>query len=334
MVSSTQTSKRFVSLAFACAILGGCGPGVDNAELHPPVDDVVLCAALQTQHSEARQLQLPLPRDGQPVVLVHGMAGFRPISTLLDYFYRVRKHMLAQGFQVYALQTDAFQSVAYRGKQLAIQIDEVLALTGASRVHVIAHSQGGLDIRYAISTLGYGDRISTVVTIASPHQGVQIVDMALQLIPAWVERVANIVDKVANALLGGNNDVMAQLHDLTHTYVTETFNPQNPDDPRVAYYSYAGLTQANPFVNQRLTDIVNPLLVGTLQLISKVEGDNDGLVPVSSAQWGTYLGAVAADHWDEIGQPPAMFHPSFDHLSFYDALAQFLGRGGTPPLFN
>ncbi len=316
----------------ALGLLGSCGgdPTLPSFA-HVQVDDVVLCDALAVQHREALDAAVPVQHNGHPMVLVHGMAGFRPIAPMLDYFYRVRLNMMTQGYKVYALQTDAFQTIAYRAAQLAVQLDEVLRLTGADKVHVIAHSQGGLDVRYLISTLGYGDRIDTLVTIASPHHGIKLVDMALRLTPAWVEQIAKIVDSVANALLGGNNDVMGQLHDVTHAYVTEQFNPQNPDDARVNYYSYAGYTQANPFVDPHVTDIVNPLLAVSHHLTYKIEGHNDGLVPISSAQWGTYLGVLAADHWDEIGQPPTMPHPSFNHLSFYSALAAFLGKGYSPP---
>ena len=327
-IKAARGLRAFVALI---GLITGCGAPPGAAVPHPFIDDVVLQAAVQRQ--AAALAAFPIPKDGLPLVLVHGMAGFRPIASLLDYFYKVRLTMQARGFHVYTLQTDAFQSVAHRAQQLAIEVDEVLRLTGAPKVHVIAHSQGGLDMRYLIATLGYGDRIDTLVTLGTPHHGVALVDVALKLVPAWVEPVTDVVNTLANALLGGNNDIMAQLHDLTHCFVDGTFNLTNPDDPRVAYYSYAGMTQPDPFVDLAVVDVVNPFLAGTHHLLQSLEGDNDGLVSLHSAQWGTYLGTLAADHWDQIGQPPTMRHPSFNHLDFYNALGNFFKTGGDPPLF-
>jgi len=38
--------------------------------------------------------------------------------------------------------------------------------------------------------------------------------------------------------------------------------------------------------------------------IFKLEGPNDGLVSVKSAQWGTYLGAVELNHWELLNWNP------------------------------
>src|SRR6266498_494330 len=47
-----------------------------------------------------------------------------------------------------------------RGVELARYVDMVLNETNAAKVVIIGHSQGGLDPRYMISTLGYGDRVA------------------------------------------------------------------------------------------------------------------------------------------------------------------------------
>ncbi len=56
------------------------------------------------------------------------------------------------------------------------------------------------------------------------------------------------------------------------------------------------------------------------------QGTNDGMIGVSSAQWGTYLGTLDADHFDEVGQPPDA--TEFDHLAFYERIARFLYTNG------
>ena len=324
---------RFL-LACPCLLVACSSQSV--ADFWETVDDQPLIASIDSQHSEALQItDIPnnLPMMRNPVVLVHGMAGFRPITSILDYFYRVRRTMTARGHQVFAAQTDPFQSVSYRGRQLAVQVDEVLRITGAQRVHLVAHSQGGLDARYMISSLGYGDRVSTLTSIASPHHGVGLVDMALETGPTIVGHIAKIVNALSDALLGGKADFMAQLHDLTRQYIENTFNKENLDDPRVEYFSYAGSTQDNSLVDTHQVDVVNAFLLPTYRYIKMTEGDNDGLVAIKSAQWGAFMGTFEADHWDEIGQPMKSFYLPFDHLTFYCKLAWFLDKGGLPPQY-
>jgi triacylglycerol lipase len=79
---------------------------------------------------------------------------------------------------------------------------------------------------------------------------------------------------------------------LTTSYLTETFNPRTPDDPRVRYFSIAGRMGA--------LNIWHPLWFPKAVLDS-ASGDaegNDGLVSVDSARWGEFLGTLeGADHW-------------------------------------
>jgi len=78
---------------------------------------------------------------------------------------------------------------------------------------------------------------------------------------------------------------------LTTSYLTETFNPRTPDDPRVRYFSIAGRMSA--------LNIWHPLWFPKVVLDSASEGGaNDGLVSVDSARWGEFLGTLeGADHW-------------------------------------
>ncbi|HET6345938.1 MAG TPA: alpha/beta fold hydrolase, partial [Myxococcota bacterium] len=289
---------------------------IDDVSLQQRMtEQLAMNAAQHRGHVEARE----------PIVLVHGMAGFRPLGTWYEYFYQVMRRVTADGYSIFAAQTDPFQTIDYRARQLAVQVDAVLQATGAARVHLVAHSQGGLDARYLISTLGYGDRVATLVTVGTPHHGVRAVDVALRLLPKPVARsLTSIVNALGNALLGGRADLMAQLGDVSEDFVQRRFNPNNPDDPRVRYYAYSGITQVSAWVHPKRVDVVNPGLLPTYELITLTDGDNDGIVGTDSARWGIPLGVLAADHWDEIGQIPGTPHLAFQHLDFYRRLARFL----------
>ena len=96
---------------------------------------------------------------------------------------------------------------------------------------------------------------------------------------------------------------------LTTHFLNETFNPSTPDDPSVKYLSVAGRTNK--------MSVLHPLWFPKLILDAAAERGyaeekgksgkeyegNDGLVSVSSAKWGEWLGTVDnTHHWDLRGE--------------------------------
>jgi triacylglycerol esterase/lipase EstA (alpha/beta hydrolase family) len=262
-------------------------------------------------------------RTPLPIVLLHGAAGFDRIGPL-EYFFDIADTLEDDGQLVFTTQVDPLQRIDVRADQLADQIDAILAETGANRVHLIGHSQGGLDARFLISSLGYGDRVATLTTISTPHNGSRVADIALGLLPGGAEEVlAFLIDLLVGSATGSDQDVRGQIEQLTERYAINVFNPTNPDDPQVAYYSVAGVTQTNPFANPFTRDLCDPLLlVGYLLL--RPTGANDGLVTVESARHGTFLGTIPADHLDEVGQLFGTTALAFSHRAFFRDLARFL----------
>jgi triacylglycerol esterase/lipase EstA (alpha/beta hydrolase family) len=80
---------------------------------------------------------------------------------------------------------------------------------------------------------------------------------------------------------------------LTTDFCNDYFNPNTPDDPSVQYYSYGAATEMPAW---------SSLLGLPWQMVKEKEGDNDGIVSVNSAKWGTYVKTVNADHWDLSGK--------------------------------
>lgn len=81
---------------------------------------------------------------------------------------------------------------------------------------------------------------------------------------------------------------------LTTDYCTQVFNPSTPNDPNVGYYSYT----AKAYMPHQWSSILGL----SWQLINDIEGDNDGVVSVKSAQWGHHIKTLDADHWDFPGK--------------------------------
>jgi triacylglycerol lipase len=286
-------------------------------------------------------------RAAYPIVLAHGLDGFKNIGPL-EYYYGVPEALTADGRDVHIAVVDPYNSSDVRGAQLLAFVQQVLAQTGAPKVNMICHSQGGLDCRYVASSLG--SRVGAIVTIAAPHRGDAVADIALGDVPGpAVDAVAALLDLFGAAIDNGAPDMnaMAAFHTLS-TAGAADFTRRHPDDPRVAYYSIAGRSNLSlgddacasateaPFVARwdGFVDPVSPLLSATASLLNgsaPVPPANDGLVTVASARWGTFLGCIPADHLDEIGQiggpPPGQGNP-FDRVLFYRELVAWLVEQG------
>ncbi|MBN2799894.1 MAG: triacylglycerol lipase [Deltaproteobacteria bacterium] len=260
-----------------------------------------------------------------PVVLVHGWTGWDEVQSY-TYFYGVEEHLEEAGAQVFVASLDPYNSCEVRATQLAEQVDGFLAEAHANRVNLIAHSQGGLDSRMLISSFGYGDRVASLTTISTPHQGTPLADMALGLLPGvGEEMLAWLLNWLGATTVGSQSDALASFDSLSEATVQGSFNAENPDDPRVAYLSYAGHTCTLGLSCDDLCDVEIQL---PHQLLSAWSGDNDGIVPVESAIWGDWRGELPADHFDEVGQLFGVTGPHFDHRAFYLGVVEDLAAEG------
>jgi len=101
-----------------------------------------------------------------PLVLVHGLLGFGTIGPTrrLEYFRGVMRHLeknpkvLGGKAKVYVADLDPLDSIPSRAIQLRDFIqsriyDHQRKKLRYEKVHVVAHSMGGLDARYMIANL-------------------------------------------------------------------------------------------------------------------------------------------------------------------------------------
>jgi triacylglycerol lipase len=102
-----------------------------------------------------------------PVLLVHGMIDNRSIFTVL------RRSLRRCGFgQVRTVNYSVFTSdVRAAAATLGRAVEEVCERTGYDRVHVVAHSLGGVVARYHVQCQGGDARVHTLVTLGAPHGG-------------------------------------------------------------------------------------------------------------------------------------------------------------------
>jgi triacylglycerol lipase len=117
---------------------------------------------------------------GTPILLVHGMVDNRAIFTVLKR--RLRRRGFGRVVTInYSPVTNDIRQAA---RDLAAEVEALVAQTGYERIHVVGHSLGGLIARYYVQRLGGDERIHTLVTLGSPHAGT----LTARLIPVHLCR--------------------------------------------------------------------------------------------------------------------------------------------------
>lgn len=229
-----------------------------------------------------------------PVVLIHG-TGFRD-RKWLNYWGRIPKILMSHDCEIYYGNQDSWATIERNAITIKDSIEDALSASGAEKVNLIAHSKGGLEARYAISTLGMADRTVSLTTIACPHHGSRTMDYICKL-PALLFCVASVFINLWFRLLGDRDPDFHQVCRQFTTYFAEEFNRQNPDSESVYYQSYAAVMK-NSF-----SDFI--LMIPHF-VISRVDGENDGLVTPASATWTNFRGILRGStrrgisHADEV----------------------------------
>lgn len=283
------------------------------------------------------------------LVLAHGIFGWgEPAgggNQLKEYYYGVRPLLEREygkrddlSLTIIAPTVRAAESVAVRGQDLAEAIgDQLKTMPTDARAHIIAHSMGGLDARWVLTQPGMADKIASLTTIATPHQGTTLGNIAydfrtlIRPIGDVLESFAELkgtlrrllhqrgldVDDtlefyhhlLANVVQNSTPEAMERgLRALTLQGATE-FNERlapseqtirNRTKHQVAYFAYGGVLS---------TDVV-PLLKpanDVMRLLAthrEKEIGNDGAVSVWSAHFP----------WDDAGHDYVETLP-YDHFS-------------------
>jgi triacylglycerol lipase len=107
-------------------------------------------------------------------------------------------------------------------------------------VNLIAHSKGGLEARMAASSLGYGAKIASITTIATPHRGSKTLDKLMTLPRGVFSLAAFAVDNWIGLIGDTKPDFFAVCRDFSTAWA-EQFNRENPNVPGVFYQSFAGV---------------------------------------------------------------------------------------------
>lgn len=229
-----------------------------------------------------------------PVLLCHGYGGF---STLLSPspMHKPCMRLRSLGIHAFAPNIVPYGTIATRAEQW-IRIIEILKKKyGYEKLNVVAHSMGGLDMRYAIAKLGAADSVASLTTIATPHRGTSLAELVLNSPDTIRDKLAEFVDWFGESIYPTTkSDAVAAVQQLTRSYVTEEFNPVILDADNLHYFSYSAA------VGKGTDEPLHPIYRLQNQLIFQNEGINDSFVTDDSAKWGKHLGRLPISHLEQI----------------------------------
>lgn len=281
---------------------------------------ISLCTSLSVQATPITQIKSSYvsssyAKTKYPIVLAHGMGGFSRIGTDtlgLDYWYQIAPDLARNGSNIWTTRVSPFNSTEVRGEQLLQQVEEVIAVSGQSKVNLIGHSHGGPTARYVAGVIP--EKIASVTAVASPQKGSPIADLILSLENTPLKGpIVAVVNIISSSIVWAQSldqkqfpsDSLAGAKSL-NTAGSALFNSKFPmgvsancnegayQAKGISFYSFQG--------NRLLTNIFDPdsamLLTGAL-----IGSESDGLVSTCSGRFGkTIRNDYAWNHFDEVNQ--------------------------------
>lgn len=268
-----------------------------------------------------------------PVVFAHGMAGFdnilgydywgddygtfvgKPCSSILAILCN---SYLDPNQKAFIGKVQPFHNSEVRGYDLANQIEGYMATVGATKVNLIGHSQGGLDIRKAAVELRNRKGrqvVAVLISISSPHRGSPTAKYILDLKKGITNVLAALATIYGNTINKPGNDAYASAKQLVYNDYSSTdgittgakqFNVKYPIHANyAARYASIVTAQTGLSVNPALFILRNGFLNidGNGYCVDDCDNDgaagkgngnaadldDDGLVGINSQQMGYRL---------------------------------------------
>ncbi|RXW14422.1 hypothetical protein EST38_g11436 [Candolleomyces aberdarensis] len=208
-----------------------------------------------------------------PIILIHGWTD-KPAET--GTWKVVERSLTKASIHFYVPSISRFGSIEERSQRL---IEEMSGLYPVGQpVHLIGHSMGGIVARDIAARENLPFRILSATTLGSPNRGLRYLDK-IPMLDGASEDAAKIRELFGTDFGGLTN--------LSCKFMSE-FNRKTRNNPKVRYFSWAGL-----LVLPTLSYAPHALIVYPFYPKS------DGIVGVDTAMWdsdlgpGTHLGTVA-----------------------------------------
>lgn len=150
----------------------------------------------------------PSAAHPRPVVLVHGT-----FANATDNWLVLAPYLEARGYCVFSLDYGQLPGIPLvyglgpidkSAVQLQAYVDKVLAATGAAKVDLVGHSQGGMMPRYYLKFLGGAAKVNTFVGIAPDNHGTTLNGLTklLPYFPGAEDVIASAAPGLADQVAG------------------------------------------------------------------------------------------------------------------------------------
>lgn len=245
------------------------------------------------------------------ILLVPGAFGADTSGRFLEpsaYFADYEAFFKKRGCIVRKVEFPVNVTIELRARLLRDQTEKLAREKAESPVVIVAHSQGGLDARYALKSLGL-KQVSALITIGAPHHGTPlanwVIDHRGRGSPLyWFLRILGNYDLRTLPFVGEMTEEFLNQH-------AEAFEAV----PGVKYASARGVCRTVCHWSLRLLDWVSGM-----GGIGNSSG-GDGLIPGESQKFGVDLGEFDLDHISEVafGSPN-----SLERQRFLDSILPYI----------
>ena len=111
--------------------------------------------------------------NANPVIVVGGLSGFAAA------YEPLAARLRADGYRVwiYELPNLGLGDIVASAGALRGFVGQVRSATGAAKIDVVAHSEGGLVARHYIKNLGGGDAVGRYVSLGTPQYGTYVANI-------------------------------------------------------------------------------------------------------------------------------------------------------------
>jgi len=247
-----------------------------------------ICLEAKENQNKSTASIVDISKNRAPVFFVHGLlvsnTVYKDVIPLKSVFKK-------NGYELYLPERDQDMTIEERAEVLYEEINKIYP---AGKFHIIGHSAGGIDARFALwKYKDLAKRCLSLTTMASPHWGSPVADDIIVSVDSENPSLSGgffkfLFDKIPNA------------RQLTYEMTTEfmhSFNTYVEDDTHVRYFSIGF------YIEQPFYLFASPVSWNDhLKLLSKGIELNDGPVPLASSIWGEMLPSMPGDHFSETSQ--------------------------------
>src|SRR4051812_15824114 len=193
-----------------------------------------------------------------PVLLVHGLIDNRSIFAVMRRSLRRRGFAHVCSWNYSPLSSDIARCAA----DLGAHIERVCEQTGHERVHVVGHSLGGLIARYHVQRQGGDQRVESLVTLGTPHQGSRLAHVVPTPMIRQLRPGSPVLQELAEPAPGCRTRVTAVYSDLDQIVLPTRSGRCDHPDLATRNVLVRGVGHMSLPINRTVVDEVAATLAG------------------------------------------------------------------------